>query len=380
MKKLSYLFALCLTLTFASSKAQSCYADFNYWTNNLTANFLDSSFMSQGNMNYSWSFGDGSNGSSMMNPSHTYVNPGTYNVCLYIWNSFCADTICKVVAVSAPPPACSASFVYQIGQNGSVSFNSTSNASTTGISLFWTFGDGNTAFNTTNPTNTYTSSGTYAVQLDLYDSLTNCSSSFIDSLQINLSNPANCSASYTVAIDSSAPFKVIIYNTSSNASSHSYTWDFGDGTTGSGRTPLHQYQNFGTYAVCLTITDTLLNCTSVFCDSLGMDSLGNLKSAGFGIEVRNPIAVGLEEEKESVSELSIFPNPASNKISVDLTQIEGIQNIRIMDISGRLVIDRNNTPSGNIESFDVSSLDNGFYFFILDNGNTQHIEKFIISK
>jgi len=35
----------------------------------------------------------------------------------------------------------------------------------------------------------------------------------------------------------------------------SYAWDFGDGSSGSGATPSHTYQNYGTYTVKLTVTD-----------------------------------------------------------------------------------------------------------------------------
>jgi PKD repeat protein len=37
----------------------------------------------------------------------------------------------------------------------------------------------------------------------------------------------------------------------------SYHWDYGDGRTGSGRMPSYQYRTVGTYAVRLTVTDTL---------------------------------------------------------------------------------------------------------------------------
>ncbi|MEO1529141.1 MAG: PKD domain-containing protein, partial [Planctomycetota bacterium] len=35
-----------------------------------------------------------------------------------------------------------------------------------------------------------------------------------------------------------------------------YHWDFGDGTSGAGQTPVHAYANDGTYAVTLTVTDS----------------------------------------------------------------------------------------------------------------------------
>ena len=48
----------------------------------------------------------------------------------------------------------------------------------------------------------------------------------------------------------------------------SWTWDFGDGTTGTGQTVTHTYNGVGPYGVCLTITDSC-GCTSTTCDTVG---------------------------------------------------------------------------------------------------------------
>ena len=69
---------------------------------------------------------------------------------------------------------------------------------------------------------------------------------------------------------------------SSNKSTHTYSWSFGDGGTSTKRNPTHKYRAFGSYWVCLTIADSTLNCTSTYCDSLGLDSTGRLlKADGF---------------------------------------------------------------------------------------------------
>lgn len=47
-----------------------------------------------------------------------------------------------------------------------------------------------------------------------------------------------------------------------------YTWDFGDGTVGTGVNPSHTYPQAGVYSVCLTTTNTLTNCTDTYCDSI----------------------------------------------------------------------------------------------------------------
>ncbi|MBL4703966.1 MAG: gliding motility-associated C-terminal domain-containing protein [Flavobacteriales bacterium] len=48
---------------------------------------------------YFWDFGDGSI-STDMDPSHTYADPGSYEVCLIVMNSFgCADTLCQFMTI-----------------------------------------------------------------------------------------------------------------------------------------------------------------------------------------------------------------------------------------------------------------------------------------
>jgi len=62
--------------------------------------FTDTSeyFLANGNT-WFWTFGDGGN-SVDSNTTHTYLAPGTYNVCLYINSTFgCADTICDTIKI-----------------------------------------------------------------------------------------------------------------------------------------------------------------------------------------------------------------------------------------------------------------------------------------
>jgi len=374
-------------IAFGSANAQNCGADFWYSSNGLTVDFNDSSWSnSAGITSWTWDFDDNSTNSNLTNPTHTYATGGTYIVCLTINDSLrCSSTYCDTIVVTAPiSTICSASFTHTIDSidPAIVYFNNTSTP-LAGAIFDWNFGDatvGNPASTSTaqDPTHTYSQSGTYSVTLTMIDSIGD-TCQYIDSVVISLANSAPCQASYDIALDSSAAFNVILFNTSTNASSHVYHWDFGDGTTGSGRTPIHTYVSFGSYEVCLTITDTVLRCdTTVYCDTVGMDSLGNLK-AGFGIEVREPVVVSLEEQKDNIASLNLYPNPANNKINLDLRAINEPLNIRIMDLSGRIILDRKNNSSGNIESFDISQYSRGIYFMLLDNGSTQEVKKFIVT-
>jgi PKD repeat protein len=62
------------------------------------------------------------------------------------------------------------------------------------------------------------------------------------------SAPASPTAGQAVSFDGTA-------SSDSDGTISSYSWDFGDGATGSGATPSHTYATAGTYAVKLTVTD-----------------------------------------------------------------------------------------------------------------------------
>ncbi len=247
--------------------------------------------------------------------------------------------------------------------------------STTGThSYSWSFGDGGSS-TLSNPGHTYNQGGTYAVRLMIQDSL--CFDSIVKLVTVTNPNPPACTASFTVVKDSASQFAVTLYNTSSTASSHQYSWDFGDGNFGQGRYPTHQYNSFGSYVVCLKITDTLLNCITTYCDTVGMDSLGNLKSAsGFSLTVRNPIVVGVDEN-EITEAISVYPNPAVNQVSLDLTTVDQVSTVRIVDITGSVVFQDNNVFGGAIREINVANFKNGLYFIQIQNGDNTQVKKLV---
>ena len=52
---------------------------------------------------WSWNFGDGTTISNIQNPSHTYVNSGSYSVTLIVDNCFTTDTLTQVITVQSAP-------------------------------------------------------------------------------------------------------------------------------------------------------------------------------------------------------------------------------------------------------------------------------------
>lgn len=76
--------------------------------------------------------------------------------------------------------------------------------------------------------------------------------------------------------------------------------------------------------------------------------------------------------------ITIAPNPVSNEVNI-LGNLESEVDIRVFDISGKLLIYKSNIPFSNSYSFDVSTLDNGAYFVRLGT-NLGTITKKIIKQ
>ncbi|MGH3412595.1 MAG: PKD domain-containing protein [Marmoricola sp.] len=116
----------------------------------------------------------------------------------------------------------------------------------------WTFGDGSTS-NQENPSHTYTAAGTYKVTLQASNGVGSSSASA--SATVANAPAPKPTAQFTMSPSSgSAPLTVKFTDTSLGAPT-GWSWDFGDGTTSSVRSPSHTYKNPGSYTVTLTATN-----------------------------------------------------------------------------------------------------------------------------
>lgn len=87
----------CDTVVVGNGQTGPCLASFSYSLNpNGGVNFHG--YANQNSVQYQWTFGDGSSGTGQ-NPHHVYSNPGTYTVCLTVYNNNgCQDTYCSQVS------------------------------------------------------------------------------------------------------------------------------------------------------------------------------------------------------------------------------------------------------------------------------------------
>ena len=108
----------------------------------------------------SYNFGKNEGSSSEKNPSHIYNYPGTYTVIQTVWNPFNSEPSSKTFKITVTNPL-KANFNTAV-TDMTVKFIDTSTGTPT--KWTWNFGDGQTS-NEQNPQYTYTSPGTYTVNL-----------------------------------------------------------------------------------------------------------------------------------------------------------------------------------------------------------------------
>jgi gliding motility-associated-like protein len=112
---------------------------------------------------FEWNFGDGSPVSNDVNPTHTYINPGTYNITLTARDpgtcNLVDDTTIAITVSNRPTAEFSFTPVVPV-QNKPTIFN---NLSTGGVHYKWLFGDGDSVLKNTRDTvlHQYNATGTY---------------------------------------------------------------------------------------------------------------------------------------------------------------------------------------------------------------------------
>jgi len=267
-------------------------------TTPATVNFIDQSIVPT---SWLWDFGDGTTSTSQ-NPTHTYANPGSYNVSLTVFNSStsCSDDIMMVVEIRDPLADFSASAT-EACVGTPLSF---SNLSINATSFLWDFGDGNVSTDAS-PMYAYTQAGTFDVSLVVSDEL-GCTDSIVRTHYIDIGNLA-VNASFLLSdtcVPATAAFTDISTAVPHDSTLISWAWSFGDGATSTQQNPVHMYNNEGIYGASLIISssfgcvDTLildsiqLDCTTPMFSPFACDSLVNCSIGSLGDVTMDSIQIG----------------------------------------------------------------------------------------
>ena len=347
---------------------------------------------------YSWVFSDGST-STMANPVVNFNN-GTVN-----WGSVtvtdangCVSSYTTSVQTPPPAPACYSSIEYQSnyvnGNAGEVFFSPNTNYSNPLIGSFtWEFGDGSSSTQA-NPQHTYAATGYYYVCLTSMINgcvYTSCTSVYVDLSWWSAGNPFQgpCSAGFMIT---SAPVNttglVSIVNTS-QGNGLNYTWNFGNGFVSNSATPFTTIDNAGLYAICLTITDSTGACSSTFCDSIYVDSLGSVTRATLPGNVAivvsaapQPNATITAIENTSISSpLFVTPNPSNGFVTLNTELWSGLTNVEVVDLSGKQVYSKSLMAGKGLKSttLDLQNVANGHYLIKVVTNNNVQTGKMIIN-
>ncbi len=240
-----------LSIKAATDTTATLAAKFNYFVDQASKTITLSDKSTGKPSMWYWTFGDGSVLSSQ-NPSHTYLFPGVYDVCLYIFNSANGQSsqICQKVTVGTTSCNLTANFNKYIDNNTKTI--SLTDASTGDVDTwFWNFGDGKSS-SSANPKKTYTTAGYYLISLAIRDNVNNCADYTADFIQIGT---ADCKSDFTYTVNANtrnASFTETAQGTVAN-----YFWMFGDGYYSMLQDPSHIYTDPDMYNVSLTISQAL---------------------------------------------------------------------------------------------------------------------------
>jgi PKD repeat protein len=194
---------------------------------------------------YKWNFGDGST-STEQNPQHIYTTGGTFNVILVATGAGGSNSANKNVTILFPVPG--ANFTFTGNNNPAPCVVTFTNTSTNSTSYLWDFGDGTQTSTNQSPQHTYTTGGTFNVQLTSTGA--GGTNSITKSVAILYPVPI---ANFTFTGDNNpAPCVVTFTNISTNATT--YSWSFGDGGSSTAPNPQYTYTTGGTFTVQLTAT------------------------------------------------------------------------------------------------------------------------------
>lgn len=243
------------------------------------------------------------------------------------------DTICENIN-----DACvnySQEVIFTSNQYNSNSSNSTS-------SIYWLWGDNSYNLGLSTACHTYDNGGNYSISLNdtLYKWDYNSSYCLIDlSLPIVVLDSANADFTF-IQTNSTVDFTANVPNYDS------LWWDFGDGQFESNNlTPQHIYSSITTYDVWLHVINQCSEDSIMY--QVTTDDVGITENLNHSIK--------------------IYPNPATNLLTIDLTNANEFNAIHITDVNGKTIYQ--STINSLQSTIDLTNFSNGIYFVQIIGSN-----------
>ncbi|HEY8934987.1 MAG TPA: S8 family serine peptidase, partial [Cyclobacteriaceae bacterium] len=148
-------------------------------------------------------------------------------------------------------------------------------------------------------------------------------------------------ASFTLSGNAETGSAIVFSNASSGAAS--WLWNFGDGQTSTDENPSHTFSDNGSFTVLLTATSDL-GCQATATKDLS-------------------VITGLEQWLSN-QDLHVYPNPAREKVKVEVTLTEaGVPEVSLMNAQGKPLFKKQYSLTQNLfsEEISISNLSQGLY-------------------
>ena len=399
---------------FPIDSTSRCDAKISQSVNKQTVTLLDQNqvltLIADGNYETrTWDFGDGFTAEGN-NVTHTYAKAGKYMAALtkssYYNRCFgnpacfaapvlkCTKTQQIEVVIGEPESKCKAEISHKITNNSLeiqdniVYAYTLRDINTISERRHWDFGDGNDTVSNNPVSHTYTSSGKYRVRLIksllndpcpfIHDTLPRCMALpfliCMDTTYLDVEIRKPCKANFETSIKDSTvtivvnPISIVfgtlpVYKIDPvemiTAPSSMYSrLDFGDGSFEESNVynykTTHTYAKKGDYTICLyvaTVPDSVLPYTklSYYCNDTFCKTITISDSAS------KPIVA------------SIYPNPASDYMTISVQNNFNKMDLRLYDQTGKLKKEVFEILSDSKE-IDTNGLENGLYFYTLSDG------------
>ena len=159
----------------------------------------------------------------------------------------------------------------------------------------------------------------------------NTNQSYTKNNLINIGNDTITEASFNYSYYANNKVGFINQSTGSNLS---YKWYFGDGDSSTSKNPIHQYSNANFKSVKLIVK-------------------GNCGTKDTTITLRDFTLL----KQNNVYFMDFYPNPSSDFITI-LSNLDQKINVKITDVSGKIVLEMNGS---NGEKIDLHSISTGTY-------------------
>ncbi len=215
---------------------------------------------------YVWDFGDGTiqNGTKV---SHSYSNPGRYNVLLTIYDNFEKESdlaFDEAMATVNRPPVAVAGGDLLVAPGEKVQFDGSRSYDTDGKIVFyqWEFSDKKTAgkliktFQSAKVRRSFDTSGTYSAILTVVDNYRVENSTSQDKISIKVNHRPRANAGKNIHTSGRTVVLDGLASSDADGDPLTYTWNFGDGTPlRKGARVFHTFEKGGNYPVILTVDD-----------------------------------------------------------------------------------------------------------------------------